>query len=110
MWQHYLQPQSLPGALTLLAATGVSPHVRAQGAAPVEQAHKPKLTRPPELTKFVQAEYPESEKAAGKGAAVVLQIAISATGVVDDVKVRNGTVTTLRSFAVENGKPGVRNA
>jgi alkaline phosphatase D len=30
--------------------------------------------------------------------------------VVDDVKVRNGTVTTLRSFAVENGKPGVQNA
>jgi TonB family protein len=77
-----------------------------QGAAPVEQAHKPKLTRPPELLKFVEAAYPDSEKAAGRSATVVLQIAISAAGVVDDVKVVESAgvafdaaaVTAVKSF------------
>jgi TonB family protein len=59
----------------------------AQGAAPVEHEHKPKLTKPPALVKFVEAPYPEAEKAAGKSASVVLLIAISPTGTVDDVAV-----------------------
>jgi alkaline phosphatase D len=30
--------------------------------------------------------------------------------VVDDVRIRNGTFSTLKSFAVANGKPGVQTA
>src|SRR6185369_16470457 len=52
-----------------------------------EDAIRPRLTRPPKLSKFVEAPYPESEKASGRTASVVVQIAISATGTVDAVKV-----------------------
>ena len=52
-----------------------------------EDVARPRLTRPPKLTKFVEAPYPEAEKARGGGASVVVQIAISATGTVDAVKV-----------------------
>src|SRR5258707_8916771 len=41
----------------------------------------------PKLVKFVEAEFPESEKAAEKGAAVMLQIAIRETGEVAGVGV-----------------------
>jgi TonB family protein len=60
----------------------------AQQAAPItEEAVKPRLTKPPKLVKFVEADYPESEKSAGKTAAVVLQIGIGANGTVTDVAV-----------------------
>jgi TonB family protein len=52
-----------------------------------EDAVKPRLTKPPKLVTFVEAEYPESEKAANKAAAVVVQIGIGADGSVTDVKV-----------------------
>jgi TonB family protein len=42
---------------------------------------------PPKLTTFVEAEFPPSEVKAGKGAAVLLQIAIDATGKVASVAV-----------------------
>jgi len=41
-----------------------------------------KLTKLPKLVEFVEAPYPESEKAAGKMASVVLQIAITDKGTV----------------------------
>jgi TonB family protein len=41
----------------------------------------------PKLTHFVEADFPPSEAAAGHGATVVLQIAITATGAVADVRV-----------------------
>ena len=41
----------------------------------------------PTLVHFVEAEFPPSEQAAGRGATVVLQIAITETGAVADVKV-----------------------
>jgi TonB family protein len=52
-----------------------------------EDATRPRLTRPPKLSRFVEAPYPEAEKASGRTASVVVQIAISATGTVDAVKV-----------------------
>ncbi len=52
-----------------------------------EDAARPRLTRPPKLAKFVEADYPETERASGRTASVVVQIAISATGTVDAVKV-----------------------
>src|SRR4051812_25300877 len=60
-----------------------------QAAAPAlgDEAKRPKLTKPPKLVSFVEAPYPESEKAAGTEASVILQIAISATGAVDNVSV-----------------------
>ena len=47
----------------------------------------PKLTRAPKLVTFVEAEYPESEKKRGRAAAVVLKVAISASGAVDQATV-----------------------
>jgi hypothetical protein len=38
------------------------------------------LTKPPKLIEFVEAVYPESEKAAGRTASVILQIAINDKG------------------------------
>ena len=93
-------PSLRHAALAVLCALFTSNAALGQGAAPVEQAKKQKLTRPPELVKFVQAEYPESEKAAGRSAAVVLQIAISATGVVDDVKVTESAGAAFDEAAV----------
>lgn len=94
--------------LTLLPA---SPATAQQAAAPSlgEEARRPKLTRPPKLLKFVEAPYPESEKAAGKQASVILQIAISATGSVDDAIVLQSAgaafdqaaVAAVRQFAFE---------
>lgn len=76
--------------LILLATLTQSLPVSAQqAAAPAlgDEAKRPKLTKPPKLVTFVEAPYPESEKAAGQQASVVVQIAISATGAVDSVSV-----------------------
>lgn len=48
---------------------------------------KQRLTKPPKLVTFVEAEYPESEKAKGVTASVVLQIAIAANGSVSEANV-----------------------
>jgi TonB family protein len=48
---------------------------------------QPKLTKPPKLVRFVDAEYPPSERQSGRSASVLLEIAISATGSVDAVRV-----------------------
>ena len=48
---------------------------------------KPRLTKAPKLVTFVPADYPESEKTAGKTASVVLQIGIGADGKVTDAAV-----------------------
>jgi TonB family protein len=60
-----------------------------QGAGPPATAppSAPRLTRAPRLVKFVEAPYPESERAGGRTATVVLQIGISAAGTVDQVAV-----------------------
>ena len=74
----------------MLAAVSQSlPVLAQQAAAPAlsDEAKRPKLTRPPKLVSFVEAPYPESEKAAGTQASVILQIAISATGSVDNAVV-----------------------
>lgn len=67
-------------AAAALAILAPSPAAAQPGAPP---AIAPKLTRPPKLVTFVEALYPEAERASGKTATVVLQIAISATGAVD---------------------------
>jgi TonB family protein len=76
-------------ALWLAAAIAVSsaaaPRPAAAQGKPAAAPHK--LTRPPRLVKFKEAPFPEEEKARGKGASVVMQIAISAEGKVDQVAI-----------------------
>ncbi|MES1177507.1 MAG: TonB-dependent receptor [Myxococcales bacterium] len=76
-------------ALAALAAlVPVTRLARAQNAPQSgEEATRPRLTRPPKLSKFVEAPYPEAEKASGRTASVVMQVGISATGTVDAVQV-----------------------
>jgi TonB family protein len=90
---------------------------RAQGTAAAEDAAKPRLTKPPKLVTFVSAEYPESEKTAGRTAAVVLEIGIAADGSVTDAVVVGSAgaafdaaaVDAVKRFVFEpaevNGKP-----
>jgi TonB family protein len=74
-----------------------------------EDAVRPRLTRPPKLVKFVEAAYPDVEKASGRTASVVVQIAISATGTVDAVKViesagpafDQAAITAIQQFVFE---------
>lgn len=60
---------------------------RARPPAPAAPAQAHKLTRAPRLVRFVQAPYPESEKAAGRTASVVLRLGVGAAGDVDRVEV-----------------------
>ena len=69
-------------ALAIIAQSPAAAQPKAPPAA-APPAVAPKLTRPPKLVTFVEAPYPEAERASGKTATVVLQIAISATGTVD---------------------------
>jgi TonB family protein len=62
------------------------------------------LTKAPKLVKFVQAPYPESEKAASKSASVELQIAISETGKVLDVAVTKSAGPAFDAAAVAAAK------
>ncbi len=70
---------------TLAAAFVVAPLARAETNAAGARHHV--LTKPPRLRTFVEASYPESERAAGRVATVVLALGISATGSVDQVAV-----------------------
>jgi TonB family protein len=59
---------------------------RASAQAPAAVAPQRNIVAP-KLTHFVEADFPPSEAAAGRGATVVLQIAITATGSVADVSI-----------------------
>ncbi|HEX4335616.1 MAG TPA: TonB-dependent receptor [Polyangiaceae bacterium] len=88
------------GTILVLLVAGTARLAHAQGAAPVEHERKPVLTKPPALVKFVEAPYPEAEKTAGRSASVVLLIAISATGTVDDVAVVTSAGTIFDEAAI----------
>lgn len=80
------------GLMLALLTLGVSVHApsafaQTTGASGETPGRQGKLTKLPKLVEFVEAEFPESEKAAGKGASVVLQIAITDKGTVEDVAV-----------------------
>jgi len=84
-----------------LAALGASRPSFAQTAPQTgEDVARPRLTRPPKLAKFVEAPYPDTEKASGRTASVVVQIAISATGTVDAVQVIESAGPAFDSAAV----------
>jgi TonB family protein len=73
-------------AIALAAPAAAPGTAAAQGKPPAAQK-QPRLTKPPKLLKFVEAPYPEEEKAAGRAASVTLEIAISETGAVVDARV-----------------------
>ncbi len=82
-----------------------------------EALAKPRLTKPPKLVTFVEAEYPEAERSEGSTASVVLQIAIGERGEVTDAKVLESAgpnfdaaaLAAVRGFVFEpaeiDGKP-----
>ena len=79
--------QRLAAVLLASAVVAQSLPAWAQPAAGVNPDEAPRVIVPPKLTKFVEAEFPPSEAASGKGATVVLQISITATGSVAEVVV-----------------------
>src|ERR1700722_324266 len=81
-------------------AVAMSGGVASAQQAPAGDAAPQRTIVPPKLVHFVEAEFPASEAAAGKGAVVVLQIAISATGQVADVKVLETAGTAFDTAAV----------
>jgi TonB family protein len=99
-----LHPQT-PGlkALLVLALAIVSVAVPDGQAAAQPRPAKPapKLTKPPKLVTFVEAPYPEAERASGKTATVTLQVAISAKGTVDEVAVTESGGAAFDAAAVQ---------
>jgi TonB family protein len=101
----------------MLAASVPTTLAHAQGATEPPARPAPKLTRPPKLVRFVEAPFPEQEKAAGRGATVVLEVAISATGTVEKATVAQSAgaafdeaaLGAVRQFVFEpaevDGKP-----
>ncbi len=82
----------LVGALTALFATTLHAAAARAGSevAPPAPAPGPagKLTKPPKLVRFVEAGYPESERATKKSASVTLALTISETGAVTEAAVQ----------------------
>jgi TonB family protein len=89
--------QRIALALALTATSAALP----AAAQPRPAKAAPKLTKPPKLHTFVKATYPEAERAGGKTATVVLQVAISATGTVDDAVVTESAGPAFDAAAVE---------
>jgi TonB family protein len=82
------------------AVTAVLPAQRAHAQAPpAAEGAQPKLTKPPKLVRFVEADYPQSERESGRSASVLLEIAISATGSVDAVRVLESAGTAFDEAA-----------
>jgi TonB family protein len=90
---------------SLLAALSAAPLASLPRAALAQPAPGgPKLTRAPKLVKFVEAVYPEAEKAAGKTASVVLRLGITAEGKVDGVIVTGSAGAAFDDAAVAAAK------
>src|SRR5437762_10470890 len=76
-------------------------HAQSSGGPNETPTRQGKLTRPPKLVQFVEAPYPESEKAAGRTASVILQIAINDKGGVDDVAIVQSAGPAFDAAALE---------
>jgi TonB family protein len=85
--QRLLATAAAVASLTL-ASTATSRLARAQdGRGDAGPSKQPQVTKAPKMAKFVEAEYPAAQKAAGKTSSVVLEIAIDDKGKVQDVVV-----------------------
>lgn len=81
-------PRAFALSCSLLLLAGPAFGQRAPGRAPAGgRAPAPKLTKAPELIEFIEAPYPEAEKANPRAAQVVLSILIDAEGHVGEVQV-----------------------
>lgn len=86
----------------VLASVLIAPRAAlAQPRAPRADAPQPRLTKAPELIAFVEATYPKEALAGGRPATVILQLAISATGSVDDAAVVKGAGPDFDAAALE---------
>jgi TonB family protein len=80
-------------ALAAMSLAGVLfPAVAAAQGRPTAdpQAAAPRLTKAPKLIRFVEAAYPEEEKASGRQASVVLRLSLDGSGRVTDATVLQG--------------------
>jgi TonB family protein len=93
-----MRARARTSVLVALAMGSFSPGASAQPAPPPAAAPQRVIT-PPKLVQFVEADFPPSEAAAGRGATVVLQIAITATGDVADVSVLESAGAAFDSAA-----------
>ncbi len=93
--------KKLLGATLLIASLCVPQIVYAQANSAETPGHQPKLTKLPKLVHFQEAPYPESEKAEGKTASVILQIAIDDKGKVVDAVVQQGAGPAFDAAALE---------
>jgi TonB family protein len=91
----------LAGVLTLvICANQTLVFAQTTGGPNETPTRQGKLTKPPKLLQFVEATYPESEKLAERTATVIVQIAISDKGVVDDVAVVQSAGAAFDAAAV----------
>lgn len=90
--------QASPGAR---AGESTTEGAGATGAATTPEPAPKVLTRPPKLLEFVPAAFPEAEKAKQKTASVVLEILISETGSVSDVRVIGSGGAAFDAAALE---------
>src|SRR6516225_3456718 len=94
----------LAAVLLLAPAPALAQGTAASGGDNAPKAGK--LTKSPRLLNFkeVEAAYPESEKASGRTAAVLLQLAITDRGDVSEVVVMESAGPAFDSAAVEAAK------
>jgi TonB family protein len=88
--------RSFLGALVTVAMLALGAPVLAQPSG----APAARVITPPKLVRFVEAEFPPSEAAAGRGATVVLSIAIATSGSVADVRVVESASPVFDAAAV----------
>ncbi|HEX4447995.1 MAG TPA: TonB-dependent receptor [Polyangiaceae bacterium] len=100
--------RSFVSVASIAAALAVAAPSRAQApGAPGTAVASPgagtarKLTKSPRLAHFVEAPYPEVEKAAARAASVVLQIGIGPTGAVEQVAVTESAGPAFDAAALE---------
>jgi len=81
-----LRGRRLASCVLVLAALGSAQRASAKAPEGIA-AGSPRLTKAPKLVRFVEAPYPASEKAAGRAATVVLELALDAAGAVGSARV-----------------------
>ena len=96
--------RALASVAWIAAALAIAAPALAQGGPASTSGAAPgghKLTKAPRLVHFVEAPYPESEKAAARAASVVLQIGIGPAGAVDQVAVTESAGPAFDAAALE---------
>lgn len=93
----HVVPAALALTIVLSAAPALAQPAPARAPAP---APAPVLTKAPRLTRFVEAEYPESERARGRAAFVVLRLTIDAGGNVQDASVAESAGADFDASAI----------